>query len=105
MLQIDYILNMDKATEKKLGACNADYMVSTEFKGGNYIFTFSAAMYELYRDALVQHFECLQEDTDRKFKATCKDCTDSTGPVVESLLKIHVKNSNRLKYSINLYHT
>ena len=63
---------MEKAIEKTLGACNADFKVSTEFKGGDYIFTFSAAMYELYRDALVQQFECLQEDTDRNIKATYK---------------------------------
>ena len=56
----NYTLNMDKAWKKKLGACKAEYKVRTEFKGGNYVFEFSAAMYELYRTALVEHLKLLR---------------------------------------------
>ena len=66
LLQRDYTLNMDKTMKKRLNACNAEFKVSTEYKGGgNYVFTFSAAIYELHRDALVQHFECFQNDIDK----------------------------------------
>ena len=106
LLQRGYTLNHDKAMKKKLNACNAEMKVSTEFKGGgNYIIYFSAAMYELYRNALVQHFECLQEDTDRNIRVTSKDSIDCSGSVVESLIKISSRNSYRPKYTINLYHT
>ena len=72
-----------------MNACNAEFKVSTEFKGGNYAFTFSAAIYELYRDALVQHFECLQDDIDKDIKVMSTDSTDCPGSVVESLIKIY----------------
>ena len=70
------------------------------------MFTFSAAMYELYRDALVQHFEYLQDDIDKDIKVISTDSTDCSGSVVVSLIKIYnPKNAKRSKYTINLYHT
>ena len=59
---------------------------------GGYIIYFSAAMYELYRNALVQHFECLQEDVDRNIRVTSKDSIDCSGSVVELLIQILPRN-------------
>ena len=103
--QRDYTLNMDKAWKKKLGACNTNYKVRSKFKGGNHIFEFSAAMYELYRSALVQHFEIMQENSDSDIKIHFKDCSDKSGANVESQLRVLLASSNNLKYSVNMYHT
>ena len=54
-----YTLNMNRAMKKKLLACDVEYKVKTINRGGNQIFEFSAAMYELYRASLVEHFENL----------------------------------------------
>ena len=43
------------------------------------MFTFSAAMY----------FECLQDDIDKDIKVTSTDSNESSGSVVESLIKIY----------------
>ena len=59
----DYTLNMGKALKKKLSACDLEYKVKSSNRGGNQIFNFSAAMYELYRATLVDHFEILQSNS------------------------------------------
>ena len=69
----NYTLNLDKAMKKKLIACNADCKVESELKGENYIFIFSAAMYELYRNALVEHFEFIQQTARSNIKISYKD--------------------------------
>ena len=53
------------------------------------MFTFSTAMYEVYRDALVQHFECLQDDIDKDIKVISTDSTESSVSVVESLITFY----------------
>ncbi|MEW8546327.1 MAG: hypothetical protein AB2693_22650 [Candidatus Thiodiazotropha sp.] len=103
--QRDYTLNMDKAWKKKLEACNADFKVRSVFKGGNYVFNFSTAMYELYREALVKHFETIMDETDACIRVRYKDCLDNSGATVESQLKVYQSSTDKLKYSINLYHT
>ena len=55
-----YTLNMNRAMKKKMLACDVEYIVKTTNREGNQIFEFSAAMYELYRASLVEHFENLQ---------------------------------------------
>ena len=103
--QREYTLNMDKVWKKKLGACNTNYKVRSKFKGGNHIFEFSAAMYELYRSALVQHFEIMQEISDSDIKIHFKDCSDKSRANVETHLRVLLAPSNNLKCSINMYHT
>ena len=86
----NYTLNMDKTWKRKLGACKAECKVRTEFKGGNYVFEFSAAMYELYRTALVEHFETVKDDTSATIKILYeyKDCSDQSGVSVDFWVKI-----------------
>ena len=50
------MLNYEKAMRKKAKACKAEYLIKGEIKGENHIFSFSAAMYELYRNRLAEHF-------------------------------------------------
>ena len=50
--QRDYTLNYERALLKKLSACNTDLKVQSEFKHGNFVFTFSAGMYELTSNSL-----------------------------------------------------
>lgn len=101
----DYTLNLDKVMKKKLIACSADCKVESELKGGNYIFVFSAAMYEFYRNALVEHFEFLEQSHRSNIKVIYKDSEDKSGAIVETLMKIYPKSGKKLKYAINLYHT
>ena len=107
MQRRDYSLNYDKALRKKAKACQAEYLVSSEVKCDNYIFSFSAAMYELYRENLARYFSMLNDDSS-DIKVTFKDISDKTGMVTESLLKVFQKIPNskdELKYTINMYHT
>ena len=62
-------------------------------------------MYELYRTALVQHFESLKDNAQTNIKITYKDCSDKSGATVESQLRIYPKDSKKLKFVINMYHT
>ena len=103
--QRGYSLNWGKAWKKKLSACNTEFKVKSTFKGGNYVFEFSAAMYELYRSALVEHFESLQNAPESGLTIQFKDCSDKSGAIVESQLRVLQTPSAKLKYSINLYHT
>lgn len=104
----DYTLNYEKAFQKKAVACKADYKVQAEVKHGNYIFSFSAGMYELYRDELREHYERLNDDSRSGVKVTFKDCTDRSGSTVESQIRVFERIGNgcgQQKYVMNLYHT
>ena len=104
----DYDLNYDRAVQKKIRACNLEYSVKSEFKGGNHVFTFSTAMYELYRDKLIEHLKGLDNNPNANIKVKCKDISEKSGMTVESQVRVHQKTRNgcgRLKYTINLYHT
>ena len=100
-----YTLNVDKTWKKKLEACNVDYKIRSDFKGGNFVFEFSAAMYELYRMALIAHFESRENAAAANIKVQCNDIFDKSGAKVESQIKILKSPDNDLKYTINLYHT
>ena len=103
----DYNLNYDRAMRKKARSCQTGYLVTSTVKGNNYIFSFSTAMYELYREKLADHYRALNENSP-DIRVTFKDSTDKTGMVVESLMKVYQKSSTgkgRPKYSINMYHT
>ena len=93
---------------KKAKACQTAYLVKSEIKGENHIFDFSASMYELYRNSLIEHFHALNDNSNLNIKVRFEDTTDKTGMVVESLLKVYQVspgNYDRLKYTINMYHT
>ena len=100
-----YTLNVDKTWKKKLEACNVDYKIRLEFKGGNFAFEFSAAMYKLYPMAFVAHFESRENMAAANIKVQCNDIFDKSGAKVESQIKILKSQDNDLKYTINLYHT
>ena len=104
-LQRDFTLNMDRALKKKLNACNAEYKIYSECKSGNYVFVFSTAMYELYRLKSAEHFDTVKSDENANIKVVYKDCVDRSGATVELQMKIYKKSNNRLKYTINMYHT
>ena len=104
----DYMLNYEKAMRKKAKACKAEYLIKSEIKGENHIFSFSAAMYELYRNRLAEHFRILNDNPSVSIKVRFKDSADKSGNVVESLLKVyHITPGgyDKLKYTISLYHT
>ena len=103
--QRDFTLNMNKGMKKKLHACTAEYEVVSECKTGNCIYMLSAALYELYRNALVRHMKLVKNNPDNNVRVIYKDCTDRLGASVETLIKVYQKGNSRLKYSINLYHT
>ena len=94
MQRRDNSLNYDKALRKKAKACQAEYLVSSEVKYDNYIFSFSAAMYELYRENLAEYFSMLNNDSS-DIKVTFKDISDKTGMVIESLLKVFQKKQSQ----------
>ena len=100
----DYTLNMGKALKKKLSACDLEYKVKSSNRGGNQIFNFSAAMYELYRTNLVDHFEILHSNS-TNMKIEYKDTTDKGNFCVESLIRVFDKHDATHMYTINLYHT
>ena len=94
--------------KKKAKACNTPYLVSNENKGGNHIFNFSAAMYELYKQRLCDHFYKLSEDQNSNIKINFKDRFDKSGATIETLMKVYQKSksgNDRLKCSVNMYHT
>ena len=65
-------------------------------------------MYELYRNRLTEHFHALNDNSNLNIKVRFEDTTDKTGMVVESLLTVYQVspgNYDRLKYTINMYHT
>ncbi|MEW8547355.1 MAG: hypothetical protein AB2693_27925, partial [Candidatus Thiodiazotropha sp.] len=104
----DYDLNYDKAIKKKAKACNVEYSVRGGVKGENHVFSFSTAMYELYRDNLIEHLRGLNDNPDANIKVQCKDISEKSGMVVESQLKVYQRAQNggsKLNYTINLYHT
>ena len=101
----DYSLNMSKAMKKKVTACNAEYKDKTTNRGGNQIIEFSAAMYELYRSSLIEHFEALQSHDSANLKIECKDITEKGSLCVESVIRVFDRDDLNPKYTINLYHT
>ena len=101
----DYFLNMSKAMKKKVRACDAEYKVKTTNRGGNQIIEFSAAMYELYRSSLIEHFEALQSRDSANLKIECKDITEKSSLCVESVIRVFDRDDLNPKYTINLYHT
>ena len=106
--QRDYTLNYERAPLKNLSACNTDLNVQSESKHWNFVFTFSVGMYELYRDALRDHYACLNDDPRSGVKVTFKDCKDKSGAFVESLIRVFErigKGCGQQKYIMNLYHT
>ena len=96
---------MDKTWKKQPRGLHVYYKKRSEFKGGNFAFEFSAAMYELYRMAFVAHFESLENTATASIKVLCNDIFDKSGAKVESQIKILQSPDNDLKYTINLYHT
>ena len=82
-----YTLNVDKTWKKKHEACNVDYKFRSEFKGGNFVFEFLAAMYELYRIGLVAHFESLENIATANGKVQCNDIFDKYGANIDSQIK------------------
>ena len=90
----DYDLNYDKAIKKKVKACNVEYSVRGEVKGGNYVFSFSTAMYELYREKLLAHMKGLNDNSEASVKVLFKDISEKSGLTVESQMKVHQKTQN-----------
>ena len=68
-----YTLNVNKTWKKQTGGFHVYYKKRSEFNGGNFVFEFSAAMYELYRMALVAHFEYLENTAMASIKVLCND--------------------------------
>ena len=104
----DYELNCGKAMKKKAKACSVNYLVTGEEKGGNHVFSFSTAMYELYRNRLVEHFHGVENNPNANINIKFKNILDKAGLTVESQIKVYQKTQNgcgRLEYTINLYHT
>lgn len=104
----DYDLNCERAMQKKAKACNVSYLVTGEEKGGNQVFSFSTAMYELYKCKLLDHFNSINDNPSSSIKAIFKDATEKSGIVVESQIKVHQRTQNgcgRQKYTVNMYHT
>ena len=101
----DYELNATKAMKGKLRACEVEYKVKATNRGGNQVIEFSAAMYELYRTSLVEHFETVQNTDSLNLKIEYKDITDKSNLCVESIIKVSGKDDLTPKYTINLYHT
>ena len=96
----DYTLNMGKALKKKLSACDLEYKVKSFNRGGNQIFNISAAMNELYRATLVDHFKILQSNS-TNMKIEYKDTTDKGNFCVESLIRVFDKHDTTHMYTIN----
>ena len=101
----DYTLNMSKAMKKKVKSCDVEYKVKSTNRGGNQIYNFSAAMYELYRTALLDHFETLQNHKATDMKIEYKDITDNADSCVETVIRVFDTAHISLKYTVNLYHT
>ena len=53
----DYSLNEEKALKKKAENCLGDFCISYANKGGNHIFEFSTAMYEIYKRETINFYE------------------------------------------------
>ena len=49
--------------------------------------------------------ELVKDNADNNFRIAYKDCTNSMGASVETLIKVYQKGNSRPKYSINLCHT
>ena len=104
----DYDLNYGKTLQRKAKACNVSYLVTGEEKGGNQVFSFSTAMYELYKCKLLEHFNAINDNPNSSVKAIFTDVTEKSGMVVESQIKVYQRTQNgsgRPKYTVNLYHT
>ena len=100
-----YTLNVNKTWKKQTRGLHVYYKNRSEFKCGNFALEFLAAMYELYRMALVAHFESLENTATASIKVLCNDIFDKSGAKVESQIKILQSPDNDLKYTINLYHS
>ena len=62
-------------------------------------------MYELYRLALVQHYEATQGRHDADIKIQLKDCQDKSRAKVETQLRVLRAQNDKFVCVINLYHT
>ena len=72
------------------------------------MFNLSAAMYELYWQRLGEHFYNLSKDEESNITIIFNDSINRYGATVETLMKVYQKAQSgydRLKYSINMYHT
>ena len=86
----DYTLNMSSlAMKKKVTACDAEYKVKAVNCSGNQIFEFSAAMYELYRNSLTQHFESLQSNVSTNMRIEYRDIINKSSSCVESVVNVY----------------
>ena len=54
---------------------------------------------------MVEYFESLKDNAQTKIKIAYKDCSDKSGATVESQLRIYPKDSKKLKFVINMYHS
>ena len=105
----DYTLNLVRALKKKAEQCSKDTKVLEERKGDNRIFSMSGGIYELYRHALIAHFEKLMADNGSTKLVKLKAVKDKQSMIVESQIRVHRKRNGGgvgdHLYTVNLYHT
>ena len=105
----EYTLNLVKALKKKASQCTLELKIVEETKGQNRIFIMSGGVYELYRLALLTHYENMQTSGSSPYDVQIKSVKDKQGMFVESQVRVSYKRSGRsrglLRYTVNLYHT
>ena len=69
----------------------------------------SAGIFELYKMALMSHFEAVMKKEDLPRVEQIKSVKDKKGRIVESQVKVNQRKTNKglglHKYTVNLYHT
>ena len=106
-----YVLNKNKALEKKLDACDrVDFSIKT--KGANVVIEFDTYNYELFRivvGALYSEVNFIQTKVTSPVMILSSVKLDDDGHEVERSFKICHKNFRgevgRCKYTVNMYHT
>ena len=107
--QREYTLNLVKALKKKASQCTLELKIVEEIKGQNRIFIMSGGIYELYRMALLAHFENQKINDQSPHDIQIKPVKDKQGMIVETQVRVFPKRPGKshghLKYTVNLYHT
>ena len=78
----DYTLNLVKAI-KKAELCSKDIKVIEEQKGDNRVYSMSGGIYELYRHAIIAHYEQVMMDETSPKIVKMKSVKDKQGMIVE----------------------
>lgn len=101
----DYVLDKNKAIQKKSSTCNKLHIENTVKSGNNIVIPLSTSAYELAKPIITSII-----NNSSQYYGHFRDSKDSSGATVDSCIRVHNRKIDGIqgkttKFVINFYHT